>query len=233
MLEIKNLALRFPGFETDYTLEAAPGTTTALIGPSGGGKTTLLNAIAGFEIPVAGSIRLNGAELGALPAGKRPVALLFQEHNLFPGLTAFDNAALGAAPDLRLNAAQRADVSAALAETGLAGHAGKRPSELSGGQRQRAAIARMLLMRRPVFLLDEPFGALDPGLRLEMMRLISKLTRERGLITLLSLHTPQDAEGHAETAAFIAGGRVQWQGNFSAALKPGTHAGLDRYFGRA
>ena len=232
MLRIENLVLRFPGFETRYALTAAPGTLTALIGPSGGGKTTLLNAIAGFEQPSGGALTLDGADLLGAPAGQRPVALLFQEHNLFPDLTAYENAALGASPNLRLTSDQASSVTEALHQVDLAAHAGKRPAQLSGGQRQRAAIARMLLMRRPVFLLDEPFGALDPGLRLDMIRLIRDLTTRQKLITLLSLHTPQDAEHHAESLAFIDAGEVQWQGSYAAAMTPGAHAGLDRYFGR-
>ena len=151
----------------------------ALIGPSGGGKTTLLHAIAGFARPIAGTLVFDGYDL--LPLGpERPLTLLFQEHNLFPHLSAAQNVGIGISPNLRLNAAQTAAVAGALARVGLPGLGNRMPAELSGGQRQRVALARALVRDRPLMLLDEPFSALDPGLRRDMIGLVDALRREQG-----------------------------------------------------
>src|SRR5690606_16318521 len=150
-------------------------------GPSGGGKTTLLHAIAGFEQPEAGSLRFAGQDLLPLAPAQRPVSMLFQDHNLFPHLTAAENVALGLKPSLRLDAGERERVAATLAEVNLAELASRRPAELSGGQRQRVALARALLRGKPLMLLDEPFGALDPGLRREMIARVDALRRSHAL----------------------------------------------------
>ncbi len=184
------------------------GALCGLIGPSGGGKTTLLHAIAGFERPTSGTLYFAGRDLLPLEPRERPLSILFQDHNLFPHLTATQNVGLGVDPRLRLSDAQIREVEAALQRVGLAGLGGRRPAELSGGQRQRVAIARALVRKRPLMLLDEPFGGLDPGLRREMIALVDRLRRDEGLTVLVSIHTPEDLAGVAELMAFIDEGRV-------------------------
>ena len=232
-LSVENLVIAYPGFSADYSLRVEAGALCALIGPSGGGKTTLLLAIAGFEAPVGGALRFAGADLLGVAPARRPVTILFQENNLFPHLSAYDNAALGVNPGLRLGAEQRARVTQALARVGLAGKEGRRPAELSGGERQRAALARALVREKPLLLLDEPFSGLDPGLRRGMLALVDDLRRETGMSVLMSLHTPEDMTGAADTAAFIEDGRVALTGPPDILLARRSHAGLNAYLGRA
>jgi thiamine transport system ATP-binding protein len=233
LLEIADLRLEFADFHANYSLGVPAGALCGLIGPSGGGKTTLLHAIAGFENPVSGSLRFAGKNLLGLSPAARPLSILFQDHNLFPHLSAEQNVALGIDPTLRLDAVARAAAAEALERVGLQGYDARRPAELSGGQRQRVALARALVRRRPLMLLDEPFGGLDPGLRLEMIELVDALRREQGLTVLLSIHTPEDLAGRADLIAFVAEGRVLAAATAEEVLSPGRHPVIDRYFGRA
>ena len=231
MLELADLTLRYPDWSACFDLQVPRGEMCALVGPSGGGKTTLLHAVAGFSSPVSGALRFDGRDLLGLAPAERPLSILFQEHNLFPNLTAAQNIGLGLHPGLRLTAAQKRQVSDALERVRLPGVEGRRPAELSGGQRQRVALARALVRDRPLMLLDEPFSALDPGLRRDMIALVDDIRRERGLTVVVSIHTPEDAKSIAELAAFIAEGRVIAVDAPSALFAPGRHPELDRFFG--
>ena len=232
MLEAADLTLDYPDFHACYTLTVPEGRLCGLIGPSGGGKTTLLHAIAGFETPSAGTLAFAGRDLLPLMPAARPLSILFQDHNLFPHLTAGENVGLGIDPRLHLDAKQREAVEEALTRVGLAGLSGRRPAELSGGQRQRVALARALVRKRPLMLLDEPFTGLDPGLRREMIALIDALRREEGLTVLVAIHTPEDISEVADLVAFIADGRVIAAAPPAEIHKPGRHAAIDRYLGR-
>ncbi|KUL95487.1 thiamine ABC transporter ATP-binding protein [Bosea sp. WAO] len=231
MLEIAGLALRYPGFEARYDLAVPAGALCAVIGPSGGGKTTLLHAIAGFERPHSGTLRFAGQDLLPLAPAQRPVSILFQDHNLFPHLTAAENVALGLKPSLRLDDGERQRVAAALAEVSLTEFASRRPAELSGGQRQRVALARALLRGKPLMLLDEPFGALDPGLRREMIARVDALRRSHGLTVLMTLHTPEEAAQTSELFAFVAHGRVEAAGPWERLTAPDGPEPVRRFLG--
>jgi thiamine transport system ATP-binding protein len=231
LLEVDELTLEYPDFHACYTLTVPAGALCGLIGPSGGGKTTLLHAIAGFEKPVSGVLRLAGRDLLGLKPAERPLSILFQDHNLFPHLTAAENIGLGLDPRLRLTSGQRTEVEEALARVGLAGFGGRLPAELSGGERQRVAIARALVRKRPLMLLDEPFGGLDPGLRQEMIALVDRLRRDEGLTMLVSIHTPEDLGAVADMMAFVEGGTVLAAGAPAELLRRGMHPAIDRYLG--
>jgi thiamine transport system ATP-binding protein len=231
LLEVADLALDYPDFHACYSLQVPSGTLCGLIGPSGGGKTTLLHAIAGFEKPASGVLRFDGRDLLPLEPAARPLSILFQEHNLFPHLTAAANVGLGIDPRLRLGSADRERVDAALERVGLAGLGGRRPAELSGGQRQRVAIARAIVRKRPLMLLDEPFGGLDPGLRREMVALVDRLRRDEGMTMLVSIHTPEDLGDAADLMAFVADGRVVAVATPDEMLRKGRHPQIDRYLG--
>lgn len=199
--------------QADWTLGAdllfPRDSATALIGPSGEGKSSLLLAIAGFLELRRGRISWDGRDITDLPPAARPVTLMFQEHNLFAQMTAARNVALGLSPALRLDRAGWARVEAALATVGLAGLGARRPSELSGGQRQRVALARALLRDKPVLLLDEPFAALGPALRAEMLDLVARLRAETRATLLLVTHHPEDARRIAPDTVVVAEGIAQ------------------------
>ncbi len=159
------------------------------------------------------------------------MSILFQDNNLFPHLTAAANVGLGLKPSLRLDAADRERVGEALAAVDLADEAQRLPGELSGGQRQRVALARALAMRRPLLLLDEPFGALDPGLRAAMIALTDRLRRAHGLTVLMTIHTPGDVAHAADLVAFVTEGRVQDAGPPGDLLRAGRSREMDAFLG--
>jgi thiamine transport system ATP-binding protein len=194
MLELADLRLTQGGFALVLSGQIAPGERVALLGASGSGKSTLLALIAGFERSDQGRILWDGTDITEASVTARPISILFQDGNLFPHLSVFDNVALGLRPDLRLSQAERDLVSESLAQVGLAALSDRRPATLSGGQQARVGLARVLLRNRPLALLDEPFAALDPGLRAEMLALVKGLSEARGLTILMACHDLRDAE---------------------------------------
>jgi thiamine transport system ATP-binding protein len=231
-LAARDLLIKHDDFIACYDFTAPHGAFCGLIGPSGGGKTTLLNAVAGFERPTSGRLTFDGLDLTPLSPAARPATILFQSDNLFGHLDAFDNVAIGLRPSLRLTEEERSDAFEALARVGLKGKERRRPFDLSGGERQRVGLARALARRRPLLLLDEPFSALDPGLRSDMIELVDEIRRERDVTVLLSLHTPNDMADRADLAFFIAEGGVAVSGPPATLLRGGLDPRLDAYLGR-
>lgn len=183
-----------------------PDGITAVIGPSGGGKSSLLLGIAGFADHTEGALLFDALDLsGAAPAA-RPVTLLFQEHNLFPHLSVFQNTGIGLRSNLKFSDVDNEAIDAALGKVGLSGFAARVPSELSGGQRQRVALARALLRRKPLLMLDEPFAALGPALRYEMLDLVQEIALTQGFKVLMVTHNPEDALRIAGNTILVADG---------------------------
>ncbi len=208
MLELDGLRIALGDFRLDADLTVEAGARVAVMGPSGGGKSTLLGAISGFVEPRAGAIRWQGARVDTLPPAKRPLSILFQDHNLLPHLSAFDNVALGLDPNLRLSPDQRARVEAALARVGLEGLGARLPAQLSGGQISRTALARVLLRARPLILLDEPFAALGPALKADMLDLVAEIARDQRATLLMVTHDPADARRICPEIVIVADGRA-------------------------
>jgi thiamine transport system ATP-binding protein len=208
-LELVDLRFRYEDMRMRFDLAVEAGELVALIGPSGAGKSTLLSLIAGFDRPESGRILIDGVDVVGRRPAERPVTLLFQDHNLFAHLTIADNVGLGIDAGLRLDAAGRERVELALAEVGLAGMGGRLPRQLSGGERQRAALALALVRNRPILLLDEPFAALGPALRREMLDLVGRVRRARGLTVLMVSHQPADALYAADRTAFVEAGTIR------------------------
>ena len=209
MLTFERVLLAQDDFRLRADLTIPTGARVAVMGPSGAGKSTLLAAVAGFFAPASGAIRWNGADLTGLAPGRRPVSMIFQDNNLFPHMTAFQNAALGIRPSGRLSDAERGQVAGALAQVGLEGLHARKPSALSGGQQSRAALARMLVQARPIVLLDEPFAALGPALRGEMVDLVRALCDRLGATLLMVTHDPADAARLDGDLVLVADGTVR------------------------
>ncbi len=206
MLTLEQLDIRQDTFELRADFALATGAIAAVIGPSGAGKSTLLNVIAGFFAPVDGRVLWMGQDITALPPAQRPLAMLFQDNNLFPHLTVAQNVGLGIRPDLRLSRQDQARIAQALTRVGLSGLEGRKPSALSGGQQGRVALARVLVQRCPLILLDEPFAALGPALKNEMLDLVAALAAETGATLLMVSHDPADARRIAPLVIIVADG---------------------------
>ena len=214
-LRVTGAALAYGDTELvrDVNLSAAPGELLALLGPSGSGKTSLLRAIAGFLPLAAGEIRFDGVRVNELPVEERQLGMVFQEHRLFPALTVYRNleVCLTGTVTARVTAAEAAArIAELLPALGLTGLEARFPAELSGGQQRRVALARALLERPRLLLLDEPFTGLDAGLRRDLVDLVREAQRARRLTTVFVTHEEEDAARIADsTARFYDAGGVQ------------------------
>ncbi|MDO5620227.1 MAG: ATP-binding cassette domain-containing protein [Paracoccus sp. (in: a-proteobacteria)] len=206
MLELRNLTVTLGDFSLNANLTVPQGARVAVIGPSGSGKSTLLALIGGYLAPDQGQVIWQGQDLTQLRPGQRPISTLFQDQNLFPHLTVKQNTGLGLRPDLRLTPDQHAACQAALVQVGLAGMADRKPAQLSGGQQSRVALARVLLRRRPILLLDEPFSALGPALKSEMLVLLDQIAQDTTV--LMVTHDPEDARRFAPLTVTISEGHA-------------------------
>lgn len=218
MLKLNDVTWLYQHLPMRFTLSVQRGERIAVLGPSGAGKSTLLNLIAGFLPPASGSIVIDGEPHTATPPARRPVSMLFQENNLFNHLTIRQNIGLGMHPGLKLSAGQNASLLAIAEQMGIDSLLERLPGELSGGQRQRAALARCLVREQPVLLLDEPFSALDPALRQEMLILVAEVCQRRSLTLLMVSHSVEDAARIAPRSLVVADGRIAWDGATDALL---------------
>ncbi|MDD7544334.1 MAG: thiamine ABC transporter ATP-binding protein [Actinobacillus porcinus] len=192
-----------------FDLQVKAQEKIAIIGASGAGKSTLLNLIAGFEQGHAGEIWLNGENHTQTEPHLRPVSMLFQDNNLFPHLTVEQNLGLGIHPSLKLNHDEKQRVQQVASAVGLQAFLKRKPTALSGGQKQRVAIARCLLRDKPILLLDEPFSALDPHLRQEMLNLIDGLCTEKKLTLLLVTHQPSELAERFDRIICVENGKIK------------------------
>ncbi|WOI56143.1 ATP-binding cassette domain-containing protein [Palleronia sp. LCG004] len=208
MLRLEDLLLARGDFLLGASVSIPRGARVAILGPSGAGKSTLLDAIGGFLAPDHGRILWEGRDITAVPPADRPVAMIFQDNNLFPHLTVARNVGLGLRPNGRLDAADRARVLGALADVGLDGMAERRPADLSGGQQSRVALARVGLQDRPILLLDEAFAALGPAMKREMIALVTRFCDARDLTLLMVTHDPEDARRLDGDIMVVADGGV-------------------------
>ncbi|WP_213880326.1 ABC transporter ATP-binding protein [Pseudomonas sp. dw_358] len=191
------------------SMTIAEGEFFSLLGPSGGGKTTLLRSIAGFVEPDQGSIDIDGKSMLDVPINQRGLGMMFQNYALFPHMSIADNIAFGLSVRHQSKAQMRQRVDELLKLVHLEGFGERRPRELSGGQQQRVALARALAPRPRVLLLDEPLGALDKKLRDEMQIELKKIQREVGVTTILVTHDQQEALTLSDRLAIINGGKVE------------------------
>ena len=211
MIRLDNVFLADDALPMTFDLQVAAGERIAIVGPSGAGKSTLLNSIAGFVLPTQGNIWLNGENHTRSAPYERPVSMLFQENNLFPHLTVQQNLALGLKTSLKLTALEQDQIERVADAVGLTSFLSRLPNSLSGGQKQRVALARCLLRDKPILLLDEPFSALDPELRLDMLNLIDELCHSKNLTLLLVTHQPSELTGKVDRMLRIENGRISQQ----------------------
>lgn len=208
MLNLDKCCFRQGTFDLRAHWTLPHGSHLAVVGPSGSGKSTLLAGIAGFVDQTEGTTTWDGAVL-ALRPDARPVAMLFQDHNLFPHLNISQNVGLGLRPSLNLTAPEQMRIDEALAAVDLAGFGERKPAQLSGGQQSRAAIARIMVMDRPLILLDEPFSALGPAQRYGMLDLMQNVARQTGATLMMVTHDPNEAERLGGLVSFVDAGRAE------------------------
>ena len=213
-IDVQAVSKRFGEFRAldDVTLEVPEGSLTALLGPSGSGKSTLLRIIAGLEVPDAGMILIDGADVTAARPQERGIGFVFQHYAAFAHMSVRENIAFG----LRIRKRPRAEVTARVDEllglVGLTTWSEQRPHQLSGGQRQRMALARALAVEPNVLLLDEPFGALDATVRAELRRWLRRLHDEQGVTTVLVTHDQEEAMDVADRIAVMHDARIEQVG---------------------
>src|SRR6476661_5595506 len=197
----------------DVTLDVQPGEFLTLLGPSGSGKTTCLHLIAGFERPTDGRVWLSGRDVTDVPPFDREVNTVFQDYALFPHMTVEQNVGYGLLVRKVGKAERRRRVAEALDIVRLPQYGTRKPSELSGGQRQRIALARALVNRPEVLLLDEPMAALDRKLREQMQTELKNLQREVGITFVLVTHDQDEALRMSDRVVVFDSGRIQQLGS--------------------
>ena len=218
MINFDHILYRYQQQTMNFHFSVAAGEKIAILGPSGAGKSTLLSLIAGFQFAESGTILLNGEDHTRTPPASRPVSMLFQENNLFAHLTAEQNIALGFHPGMKLNAEQKVQLAQIAEQVSLTPLLKRLPSQLSGGQRQRVALARCLVRSQPVLLLDEPFSALDPALRNEMLALLETICDSRQLTLMMVSHNTDDAARIAPRAMVVDNGTIAFDGSTTALI---------------
>jgi sulfate transport system ATP-binding protein len=214
-IDVQGITKRYGDFVAleNVSVDVPDGSLTALLGPSGGGKSTLLRVIAGLEHPDAGSVLIAGKDVTDVVPQKRDVGFVFQHYAAFKHLTVRDNVAFG----LKIRKRAKPDIKRAVDEllelVQLDGFAGRYPDQLSGGQRQRMALARALAVEPRVLLLDEPFGALDVKVRKDLREWLLRLHEQRPVTTIIVTHDREEAMELASQIVVINHGRVEQTGS--------------------
>src|SRR5580704_3452476 len=213
-IELKNVTKTFgetPAVN-DVSFTVNEGELMALLGPSGGGKTTVLRMIAGLEMPTSGDVFIRGQRVNDLSVQERNIGFVFQNYALFKNMNVFKNIAFG----LKIKKWKRADIKARVAELvtlfGLEGLEKRYPHQLSGGQRQRVAIARALASKPSVLLLDEPFGAVDAKIRQELREWLVHLHHDLNVSTLFVTHDQEEAMEVSDRIVIFSGGNLEQLG---------------------
>jgi len=224
-VEFRDIEMRFGDkvAVTGIDLAIERGGFVVLLGPSGGGKTTLLNILGGFLTPTRGSVLIDGADVTSVPPAKRPTTTVFQDYALFPHMSVAGNVAFGLKMRHVPSAEQKGRVARSLEMVGLGHLAARRIHELSGGQRQRIALARALAVEPSVLLLDEPLGALDMKLRRQMQDELKAIQKRVGTTFVHVTHDQEEAMAIADTIVVMNDGFIEDMGAPERIyLKPAT-----------
>jgi sulfate transport system ATP-binding protein len=232
-IEVRGVQKRFGDFVAlaDIDVSIPTGQLTALLGPSGGGKSTLLRIIAGLEDPDAGTVEIEGQDATHLPPQRRNVGFVFQHYAAFKHMTVARNVAFGLEIRKRPKAQVRAKVQELLELVHLEQFADRLPSQLSGGQRQRMALARALAVEPTVLLLDEPFGALDAKVRKELREWLRRLHDEVHVTTVFVTHDQEEALEVADEIVVISDGRIEQVGSPDALYDTPANDFVMRFLG--
>ncbi len=214
-IEVRNVTKTFGATPVlrDVSIDVASGSLTALLGPSGGGKSTLLRVIAGLEVPDSGTVTINGIDATRLAPQRRNVGFVFQHYAAFKHMTVHENVAFGLKIRKRPKAEVRKRVAELLELVHIEQFADRYPAQLSGGQRQRMALARALAVEPQVLLLDEPFGALDAQVRKELRAWLRRLHDEVHVTTVFVTHDQEEAIEVADEIVVLADGIVEQAGS--------------------
>ena len=237
MIVLEHISLSLGNFSLhNIDLRINRGEYLVIMGPSGAGKTVLLETIAGLRFPDKGSILLNGIDVSSIPPEKRHIAIVYQDYSLFPHMTAFENIAFG----LRLQNVPRSEtdqrVRLLLREFNIDHLMDRYPSSLSGGEQQRVALARALAVKPDILLLDEPFSALDPNCREECMRMVLALKKSQDLTIVQVSHSREEAYSVSDHVALIIDGSIVQTGSADEIFhspkseSAAKYAGVDNIF---
>lgn len=214
-LSLKNICRRFIKDNEEFlavnnvNLDVQPGEFLTFLGPSGCGKTTTLRMIAGFETPSSGQILVDGVDITNVPANERGLGFVFQNYALFPHMTIFDNVAYGLKIRGESKDTMATKVREALALVGLTKAEQRYPSQLSGGEQQRVALARVLVLRPKLLLMDEPLSNLDAKLRLHMRTEIRRIQQKLGITCLYVTHDQKEALTMSDRIMVMHGGKIE------------------------
>ena len=208
MLKVKQLKYKFDKTTFEFNFDLTDNNIVGVIGKSGSGKSTLFNLLAGFLKPNNGSIFFNDNNITYLKPPERNISILFQDHNNFNHLTIFENIILGIDPDMKQNQNNFKIVKDIMKKVSLSIDLNKKVSDLSGGEQQRVSIARSLLRKKSLFLLDEPFNSLDPGLRKTLYEDVKKMSLNNRLITLISSHLIEELKNVTDKFLFVNKGKI-------------------------
>jgi thiamine transport system ATP-binding protein len=208
MIKFNNIKYQYQQQEFCFDLNISPGSLVAVLGESGAGKSTLLNLAAGFITPINGDIEIEAKSVINVQPHRRPLSILFQEQNLFAHLNVANNIGLGLHPGLKLTTQQSQSIIDICQQLSIGDLLTRFPEQLSGGQKQRVALARCFVQNKPLLLLDEPFSALDPVLRAEMLVIVKDLAMVNKVTVLMVTHHIADAISVASHYVFIEHGKT-------------------------
>lgn len=197
MIRFDEVIIHVGDFKLTVNMIVPKGFIT-VIGQSGAGKSTLLSSLSGHQDLASGKIFIDENRIDLLPPNQRPCSVIFQEFNLFPHLSIAQNLNLVCGNQFFVSEFARKKIQEVLEKVGIVELIDRLPSEMSGGQQSRAALARVLLQKNPILLLDEPFSALGPSQKSELIELVYSLTRDQGITVLLITHDPKDAKQVAD-----------------------------------
>ncbi len=210
-IELKNVELPYGEYKIKFDIKFNTNSFTVLLGKSGAGKSSLLNVIGGFVLPKKGDLLIDEENMNEVLPADRGVTILFQSNNLFQHLSVFDNIALGIKTDLNLEKQDQNFLFSVMNDLEISDLSTKKPSEISEGEQQRVGLARCLVQKKPILLLDEPFSNLDPPLRKKLYKLVFNHTRKNNITTIMASHFPLEVKDYADEIIFLEKGEVLLQ----------------------